>query len=116
MVDVPHMLVKSSESKLFGLAADVKIHTFHFTSSCTVLDGGTNNNGESIFKFCFYSKEILECKMILFSSGDFADHVKIWPERCSMTGSSFDVNFGSISNKWDRDGTPYDFGSIMHYR
>ena len=49
-------------------------------------------------------------------SGDFAQHVKIWPERCSMTGSSFDVNFGSISNKWDRDGTPYDFGSIMHYR
>ena len=54
--------------------------------------------------------------LISIFSGDFAQHVKIWPERCSMTGSSFDVNFGSISNKWDRDGTPYDFGSIMHYR
>ena len=45
------MLVKSSKSKPFGLEADVKTHTFHFTSSCTVLDGGTNSSGEFIFTF-----------------------------------------------------------------
>ena len=117
MEDVHHMLVKSSKSKPFGLEADVKTHTFHFTSSCTVLDGGTNSSGEFIFTFLdernvFFIKHNLKS----IFSGDFAQHVKIWPERCSMTGSSFDVNFGSISNKWDRDGTPYDFGSIMHYR
>ena len=95
----------------------MKTHTFHFTSSCTVLDGGTNSNGEFYIMFSHRNPELflLENFKSIFS-GDFAQHVKIWPERCSMTGSSFDVNFGSISNKWDRDGTPYDFGSIMHYR
>ena len=48
---------------------------------------------------------------------DFADHVKIWKERCNWGGSSFEVNFGPMKKKiWGTDGnTPYDLSSIMHY-
>ena len=32
-----------------------------------------------------------------------------------MTDDQFEVNFGSIGDKFHDIGTPYDFGSIMHY-
>lgn len=50
--------------------------------------------------------------------GDYRDHVKLWPERCYMTGGGWDSNFGTVGEalgRWGDDGTPYDFGSIMHY-
>ena len=32
-----------------------------------------------------------------------------------MTDRSFNTNFGSITSRFHDDGTPYDFGSVMHY-
>ena len=47
---------------------------------------------------------------------DRDDHVKVWQERCTMTGSSWTANQGKMSeDRWVDQGSPYDFGSIMHY-
>merc|ERR1712227_953383 len=46
---------------------------------------------------------------------DRHNHIKIWPERCRWNENSFQVNFDSIGKQIHDDGTPYDFGSIMHY-
>ena len=56
---------------------------------------------------------------IFFSRGDYRDHVKLWPDRCYMTGGGWTSNFGTVGEalgRWGNDGTVYDFGSIMHYR
>ena len=56
---------------------------------------------------------------IIFSRGDYRDHVKLWPDRCYMTGGGWTSNFGTVGEalgRWGDDGTAYDFGSIMHYR
>ena len=52
---------------------------------------------------------------MIFFSADSQNHIKIWRERCSWSDNSFRVNFGNISDRFHNDGTPYDFGSIMHY-
>ena len=51
---------------------------------------------------------------IIYLRADAHKHIKIWRERSSMSDSKFNFNFGSKSYVAD-DGTPYDFGSIMHY-
>merc|ERR1712130_981942 len=47
--------------------------------------------------------------------GDRNNHVQINKNACSMTGSSFDVNFENTHFNWGNTGHAYDFGSIMHY-
>ena len=47
--------------------------------------------------------------------GDRDNHVQINKNACSMTGSSFDVNFENTHFNWGNTGHAYDFGSIMHY-
>ena len=49
-----------------------------------------------------------------YLSHDAHEHIKIWRERCSWTDGQFNNNFGPKSYVAD-DGTPYDFGSVMHY-
>ena len=51
-----------------------------------------------------------------YLSADSHHHIKIWRERCSWADDAFNTNFASISGMVQNDGTPYDFGSIMHYR
>ena len=51
----------------------------------------------------------------LFLSGDRDNYIKIWRERSYLEDAKFDVNFRNIGNKFRDIGTPYDFGSIMHY-
>ena len=48
-------------------------------------------------------------------SADSHKYIKIWRERCYYDDSKFKANFGNISERFNNDGTPYDFGSIMHY-
>ena len=38
----------TSKIKISGSMEDVNTVTFHYTNSCMVLDGGTNNKGESL--------------------------------------------------------------------
>ena len=49
--------------------------------------------------------------------GDRDDHVKVWEDRCSWTGSMFTVNQGKMGGRkiWQDQGSPYDVASIMHY-
>ena len=47
--------------------------------------------------------------------GDRDNHVKVWPERCSMTGQSYEGNMGKMGSEWHNDGSPYDKSSVMHY-
>ena len=104
------MLVALTELiKHFGLVVVVRIPIFHFMKSCMLLDGGMNIKGAIKLNI---SRSVLVNKQL------FILFIQIWPERCSMTGSSFDVNFGMVGSKfgqWGVDGTPYDFSSIMHY-
>ena len=116
----------TSKIKISGLMEDVNTVTFHYTNSCMVLDGGTNNKGESLVqhpnqsqKSLIRTSKGLDKTNIIFFRGDYRDHVKLWPERCYMTGGGWTSNFGTVGEalgRWGDDGTAYDFGSIMHYR
>ena len=47
---------------------------------------------------------------------DREEHIQIHRERCYLTDKQFDVNFGSIGSKWNRNlDNEYDLHSIMHY-
>ena len=47
--------------------------------------------------------------------GDRDNHVKVWPDRCTMTGQSYEGNMGKMGSEWHNDGSPYDKSSVMHY-
>ena len=47
---------------------------------------------------------------------DRDEHIQIHRDRCFLTDNAFDVNFGSIGEKWNRNlDNAYDLRSIMHY-
>ena len=101
------MSVNHGKNNLFHSVWVVHDHMFHFTNSCMVLDGCMNINGILfLLEYLFFNG--------IYLRADAHKHIKIWRERCSMSDSKFNINFGSKSYVAD-DGTPYDFGSVMHY-
>ena len=46
---------------------------------------------------------------------DRDEHIRIHRDRCFLADNAFDVNFGSIGEKWNRNlDNAYDLRSIMH--